>query len=177
MPAVPGPAAAVPVTRADRCPISAPPAPTAAAIAALSGTPVPGDEVDVGAGEVGAGAGGIVAWPVGAVVATAVAVGVGVGVGVGTGVGADVAADVATVGSGGSAAVEGAASPGPANNETSNNALLARLPKSLPWGSWMRFIFCSGTMVRFASAAYISAVLGAAWGHRTMRMADLWRPP
>ena len=119
-----------------------------------------GDEVGVGAAVVdeGAGAGGIVAWPVGDVVATAVAVGVGVGVGVGTGVGVDVAADVgvAAVGSGGSAAVEGAASPGPANNETSNNALPARLPKSLPWGSWMRFIFCSGTMVRFASAAYVS---------------------
>jgi hypothetical protein len=123
---------------------------------------VRGDEFGVGAVVVGegAGAGSIVAWPVGVVVATAVATGVGVGVGVGVEVVADVG--VATVGIGGSAAVDGVASPGPANSETSNNALPARLPKSLRWGSWVRFIFCSGTMVRCERGIYVSGKCGSA---------------
>jgi hypothetical protein len=103
----------------------------------------------------GAGVGSIVDWPVGVVVPAAVAAAVVTGVGVGVGIEA-VAVDVgATLGLGGSAAVDGVASPGPANSATSNSAFPARLPKLLRWESWVRFIFCSARMVRFASAAYM----------------------
>jgi hypothetical protein len=99
----------------------------------------------------GAGVGGIVDWPVGVVVPAAVVTGVGVGVGIEA-----VAVDVgATLGLGGSAAADGVASPGPANSATSNSAFPVRLPKLLRGERWVRFIFCSARMVRFASAAYM----------------------
>ena len=72
----------------------------------------------------GAGAGSVVVWPEGIGVASAVATGAGVG-----GEEAVLDVGVATFGIGGSAAVEGAASPGPTNSETSNNMFPARLAK------------------------------------------------